>query len=395
MPEMTRFAKTLWLLTRRTAQEYSRDNCSHMAAAISYYVLFSIIPLAIFLVSIFGLVVRDEQLQEDVSSEIVDFLDVEAGTPTFQLASGADADIEARYGRAGLDQITMELASIGTDQNLQDEADRLATQVDAGESVTIAGRVLRSDQIAVRSDNAVIDTIRGVSDVSGALTIVGLVGMAWSASAMFGAVRKSLNIAWNTDVRRPLVQQKLLDLGMVLGLGAMLGLSVAGTAALRTFRELSDDALGPLSTGTGLFWSILPFVLPAIFSFTVFLLLYRFVPNVETHFRDVLPGALLATVLFEALKNGYALYIASFNNFAGAYGALGGILLFLLWTYLSSSILLLGAEFAVEYPRVMRGDYATAPGGQSRPLRYHVVQFVRRLFVRDAEEPGRAERPDR
>ncbi|MGB2694380.1 MAG: YihY/virulence factor BrkB family protein [Dehalococcoidia bacterium] len=393
MPNLTRFAKTLWQLTRRTAQEYSRNNCSHMAAAISYYVLFSIIPLAIFLVSIFGMVVRDEQLQEDVSSEVVDFLDVEAGTPTFQLASGAEADIAAKYGQASVDQVTAELTSIGTPER-QAEADQLATQVDAGESVTIAGRVLRSDQIAVRSDNAVIDTIRGVSDVSGALTIVGLVGMAWSASAMFGAVRKSLNIAWNTEVHRPLVQQKVLDLGMVLGLGAMLGLSVAGTAALRTFRELSDDALGPLSTGTGLFWSVLPFVLPAIFSFTVFLLLYRFVPNVETRFRDVLPGALLATVLFEALKNGYALYIANFNNFAGAYGALGGILLFLLWTYLSSSILLLGAEFAVEYPRVMRGDYATAPGSQSRPLRHHVVQFIRRLFVRDAEESGRAERPD-
>ena len=52
--------KTLWLLIRRTAQEYGADNCSHMAAAISYYVLFSIIPLTIFLVSIFGLVVRDD-----------------------------------------------------------------------------------------------------------------------------------------------------------------------------------------------------------------------------------------------------------------------------------------------------------------------------------------------
>ncbi len=77
--------KTLWLLVKRTVQEYGDDNCSHMAAAISYYVLFSIIPLAIFLISIFGLVVRDEGLQEDVAEEVVDFLNVEAGVPKLEL----------------------------------------------------------------------------------------------------------------------------------------------------------------------------------------------------------------------------------------------------------------------------------------------------------------------
>ena len=76
--------KTLWLLIRRTVQEYGDDNCSHMAAAISYYVLFSIIPLAIFTVSIFGLVVRDADLQQDVADEIVDFLNVEEGVPVFE-----------------------------------------------------------------------------------------------------------------------------------------------------------------------------------------------------------------------------------------------------------------------------------------------------------------------
>ena len=62
--------KTLWLLIRRTVQEYGDDNCSHMAAAISYYVLFSIIPLAIFTVSIFGLVVRDADLHREVCGRI-------------------------------------------------------------------------------------------------------------------------------------------------------------------------------------------------------------------------------------------------------------------------------------------------------------------------------------
>ncbi len=376
--------KTLWLLVRRTAQEYGADNCSHMAAAISYYVLFSIIPLAIFLISIFGFVVRDEALQEDVAEDIVEFLNVESGVPV--LEPNQDA-VEERYGPQGFEEIEQALNNL-TDERKQE----LAAALNEGASVTVAGRTLGTDELSVRPDNVVIDTIRGVSEVSGALTIVGLVGMAWSASAMFGAIRKSLNIAWDTDVHRPVVQQKMIDVGMVLGLGLLLGASVAGTAALRTLQTLSDENLGPLSEGTGFFWSVLPFFLPAVFSFTVFLLMYRYVPNVTTSVRDVWPGALLATVLFEALKNAFAIYIANFSNYAGAYGALGGILLFLLWTYLTSNILLIGAELASEYPRVLRGDYAEeeAEEKEAQPLRETVRRTVHGLFIqrRDPEEPG-------
>jgi membrane protein len=217
--------------------------------------------------------------------------------------------------------------------------------------------------------------------------------MGWAASAMFGAVRKSLNIAWDTDVHRPVVQQKLIDLGMVLGLGVLLTASVAGTAALRTLRSLSDENLGPLSEGTGFFWSVVPFLLPALFTFVVFMLVYRYVPNAPASFRNVWPGALLAAVLFELLKNGFAIYIANFGNYDVAYGALGGILLFLMWTYLTSNILLIGAELASEYPRVLRGDYdeeEARPKGQ-RPLRETAVRAVRGLFHR--HEPDEPEPP--
>ena len=371
--------KTLWLLIRRTMQEYSADNCSHMAAAISYYVLFSIIPLAIFTISIFGLV-AGEKLQEDVAEDVVGFLDVESGVPIFEPDQVA---IEAQYGAQAFGEVNEALGKL-TDA----EKEALQTEFNKEGMVEIAGFALGEDELSVRSDNAVIDTIRGVSRVSGALTIVGLVGMAWSASAMFGAIRKSLNIAWDTDVHRPVVQQKIIDLGMVLGLGALLGVSIGSTAALRTLQTLSDDALGPLSTGTGFFWSVLPFFLPAIISFSVFMLIYRYVPNVRTSVRDVWPGALLAAVLFELLKNAFAIYIANFDSYAGAYGALGGILLFLLWTYLTANILLIGAEVASEYPRVLRGDYdeEEAQPRERRGLEETVRRVVRGVFLHDRDQ---------
>ncbi len=364
---------TLWLLTKRTVQEYGDDNCSHMAAAISYYVLFSIIPLTIFTISIFGLIVRDDDLQQDIAEDIVDFLNVEQGVPLLEPNEGA---IERLYGAEAVGEIQAAIDGFS-----DETTEALGAQIEAGDSITLAGKELTPDEITVRADNIVTDTLEGVANVSGALTVVGLVGMAWAASAMFGAIRKSLNIAWDTDVHRPVVQQKLIDLSLVLGLGILLGASIVGTGALQTLQKLSDDTLGPLSEGSGFFWSVLPLFLPAIFTFFVFIILYHYVPNVPTPFREIWPGAVLATVLFELLKNLFALYIANFNNYAGAYGALGGLLLFLLWTYLTSNILLIGAELAAEYPRVLRGDYDDVESGPSRPLSENVRRAVRNLFL--------------
>jgi YihY family inner membrane protein len=373
----------LWLLTRRVLHEYGDDNCSHMAAAISYYVLFSIIPLAIFSLSVFGFVVRNDELQQDVASEIVDFLNVEEGTPLLRPVNDA---IEAAYGQ---DAPTAVQDAI--DEFNDDEAQQLADLLDAGDTVTISGYELNDSQVQVRANNVVVDTLQGVADVSGPLSIVGLVGMAWAGTAMFGAVRKALNIAFDAESHRPIVQQKLVDLSLVAGLGVLLTASVASTGALRTLRTLSDENLGPLSTGSGFFWSIVPLFLPAVFSFLVFLIIFQYVPNTRTPFRSVWPGAAFATVLFELLKNLFAVYVANFNNYAGAYGALGILLLFLLWLYLASNILLVGAEVASEYPRVMRGDYDNMSTGPPQSIEDTVRRFARGLFLHHKdEEPEKA-----
>jgi len=303
--------KTFILIVKRTFQGYGRHNCSLLAAAISYYVLFSVVPLTIFLASIFGFVMRNENTRQDVVDRIV------AATP---LAPGE-----------------------GT--------------------------------------NLVRDTLEGVSRVSAPLTLLGLAGVAWSASAMFGSVRRSLGVVWGVERERPFVQQKLVDLAMMAGLGVVLLLSVVGTGFLRTLRETSTGWLGPLSANANWFWEAVRYLLPAVFSFALFATLYRFVPRAGVRFRDVWPAALLATVLFEALKNSFAFYVANFNNYNLAYGALGGILLFLLWTYLSVNILLLGAEVAARLADLRAGEYAGAGEGE-RPLREQALAFLKGLFVR-------------
>lgn len=295
---------TLWLLTKRTTQGYGRNNCSQMAAAISYYVLFSVVPLAIVLASVFGFVSRNHDVRSEVVNRVVE-----------QTALGGE-----------------------------------------------------------EGEQFVADTIDGVSRVSAALSIVGLLGMAWSSSAMAGAVRRSLNVVWGVSAQRPLAQQKLLDLAMILGLGLLLGVSIVGTGALQTLRRV-----GPFSDSS-LLWTLPSLALPAAVTFTAFLLMYRYVPTERLNVRTVWPGALLATVLFEAMKNGFAIYVAYFNTYDVVYGSLGAIMLFLLWTYLASSILLLGAELAVEYGSLRRGEYALLTGtGRSFPE--EVRRWVRGLFL--------------
>ncbi len=207
--------KKVWLLVRRTAQRYAADNCSQLAAGIAFYALFSIVPLALFAVSVFGLVVRDKSVQEDISNQIVETFNIKATGFTFDLN---DNIISRLYGQDAPDELRAAI-----DRTTDREKEDLFTMLDDGSDVVIGGRTLPNAAITEHSDNPIIDTVRGVSRVSGALSIVGLVVTAWTASALFASIRRSLNMIWSTDVQRPFVQQKALDLGLVVGFGVLLG----------------------------------------------------------------------------------------------------------------------------------------------------------------------------
>ncbi|TAK57797.1 MAG: YihY/virulence factor BrkB family protein, partial [Dehalococcoidia bacterium] len=131
-------------------------------------------------------------------------------------------------------------------------------------------------------------------------------------------------------------------------------------------------------------WEIPSVLLPAVLTFVTFALLYRIVPAARPRWRDALPGAFVATLLFEALKNGFAFYVANFNNFDVVYGSLAGVLLFLFFTYLSSAILLIGAElartFLAYHSGVLRDELY--PPQPLPPVTTRAFRAVKGLFVR-------------
>lgn len=214
--------------------------------------------------------------------------------------------------------------------------------------------------------NLVFDSIGAVSAQSGALSVVGLVGLLWAASGLFGAIRSALDAMWDVEPRHGFLRQKLVDVLAALGLGLMMVISMGATIAGHLVQTLSLRSGAMLSGPTETAVTVLALLLPALFSFAIFLAIYSQVPNVGHGTRDVWVGALLATVLFELSKHAFALYVSHFNRYQATYGALGGVMLFMLWTYLAANILLLGGVFAAEYEkgrprRVQAGESRRAP----------------------------------
>jgi membrane protein len=313
---MLSFSQLRTLLTQSFG-EFGRDNCSHFAAGISYYAVFAIFPLLIFVAGIAGLVLQDEDAQEELIDAILDSVPLDEGD-----------------GRADVEEAVNDLA--------------------------------------------------GAS--SGLIGLIGLLLTAWSASSFFGAIRRAINVAYDVDVRRPYVRQKLVDLGLLLSVAPFFLVSIGLSAAIAFARDAAADAAGlAWIADRQMAWTTLGMVLSACLSFLAFLVLYWLVPSVTVRPGDAWLGAAVAAVLFELAKAAFSFYLANFGNYDLVFGAIGAVAGFLLWVYFSANILLLGAEIAAEYPRVRRGDYDATEDAPRVPFRKRVRQTIAGLYRRPEE----------
>jgi membrane protein len=207
--------------------------------------------------------------------------------------------------------------------------------------------------------------ILGVKQSAGWLALASLGGLVWSASGIFATMEFALTQIFGTK-QRDMPRQKLMGFVMMLILVVALGITVA-----------ANSASGYLSQYIPFAW-VLSFVIGAAVMVLLLVLLDRFVPNRTFSLREVLPGAVLAGVLIEALSLAFPLYTrfaGSFNSYGAQFG-----LFFLIatWLYLLSELLLLGAVFN----RFRLGQPATkgliaSPGDESHePER--AVDVIRR-----------------
>ncbi|HET8758198.1 MAG TPA: YihY/virulence factor BrkB family protein [Solirubrobacteraceae bacterium] len=208
-----------------------------------------------------------------------------------------------------------------------------------------------------RSD--LLATLREVTSNAGAFSVVGMAGLVFSASGLMGALRHALSRAFDIEEQRPPLLGKLVDIALVLSVGLLAGASVALSVAARLSVEVSAWAS-----------QVAPFVLATV----VFTLLYRFVPARRVRWRQCVPGALLASLGYEAIKRGFAFYLDEFATYGAVYGSIAAVIAFMFFVFLAASAFIAGAELAAAWPRV---DGAPDPGGDDRSPRERLRALVR------------------
>ena len=186
---------------------------------------------------------------------------------------------------------------------------------------------------------------------AGVLFVVGLVGALWSASAYVGAFSRAANAIYEVAEGRPFWKLRPLQIGVTL---LMVLLGAASAIAVVVTGGLADQVgklLGIGHTAVQV-WDIAKWpVLVVLVSFMI-AVLYWGAPNVrQPSFRWIGPGSILAVVIWIAASAAFALYVANFANYNKTYGSLGGVIVFLVWLWISNVAVLLGAEFDAELTR--------------------------------------------
>ncbi|MGH2358850.1 MAG: YihY/virulence factor BrkB family protein, partial [Candidatus Limnocylindria bacterium] len=151
--------------------------------------------------------------------------------------------------------------------------------------------------------------------------------------------------AFEAAPRRGVLADRLLGVFLMAVTGALALASLVIGIATAVVQRAAEDVLGR-TPGGGWVVSVLGFVLPLVLIFVAFWVIYRVVPNRQVTFREVLPGAVVATALWTLLRIGFTYYATNIARYDSAFGPISTGITLLVFLYFASVIVLLGAEFA-------------------------------------------------
>ncbi|WP_169735063.1 YihY/virulence factor BrkB family protein [Amycolatopsis lexingtonensis] len=196
-----------------------------------------------------------------------------------------------------------------------------------------------------------IKELTGSRGLAGPLAIIGLLGALWSASGYIGAFMRASNAIYGMPEGRPVWKVVPIRVLLTVGIVVLLALCALGVVATGTVARRLGDLIGLGSTGV-LVWEIAKWPVIAVLVSLAFALLYWVGPNVrQPGFKWLTPGGLLAVLLWVAASAGFALYVANFGSYNKTYGSLAGVIVFLVWLWISNLAVLLGAELDAELAR--------------------------------------------
>ncbi|WP_298786890.1 YihY/virulence factor BrkB family protein [uncultured Marinococcus sp.] len=227
--------------------------------------------------------------------------------------------------------------------------------IDSQAVVTLVQNTAPSGMTSVLEENilSIVETPRG------GLFTIGLIGALWSASNGINAFINASNTAYDIEETRSFIKVRgisiALTLGMIIALAAALILPIFGNLIIDFINSVVS-----LPPQTELLFQILRWVVALTIMSAVLLVLYRFAPNKTLKWKEILPGAVTAAVLWQLISLAFSFYVSNFGNYSATYGSLGGIIILMLWFFLTGMILMIGAELNVIYHR-RRGKSSTTP----------------------------------
>jgi len=278
-----RLSSRSWLGTfKRTAKEFSDDNLSDWAAALTYYAVLALFPGLIVLVALLGIAGQYPQTTNSV----------------FQILHQAGAS--------------------------QQTIDTIRTPLEG----------------VVRNKGG-----------AGALLGVGLLGALWSASGYLGAFMRASNAIYEVREGRPFWKLRPLQVAVTAVMSLCIALLLVGIVVSGSLAGAISRQIGLGSTGQTV-WSIAKWPVMAVIAMLLIAFLYYLAPNVkQPRFRWVSPGGLVAVTIWALATVGFFLYVKNFGSYNKTYGTLAGVIIFLVWLWISNIAILLGAEFNAELER--------------------------------------------
>jgi len=267
-------------VARRAFGEFTRDQCTDVAASLTYFAVLALFPAVIALTSILGVVGR-----------------------------GTDA----------VDEVLGILGDLG-----------------AGGIVDTVGPTLRD---------------LSSSQAAGFGLVLGLAGALWSASGYVGGFGRAMNRIYEVGEGRPVYKLRPAMLGLTALLVVMVAAVLLGLIVSGPVTTSIGNALG-VGSAAQLVWGIAKWPVMLVLVVVIVALLYYATPNVrQPKFRWVSVGAVVAIVVWVFASAAFGFYVSGFSSYDKTYGALGGVIAFLLWLWITNLALLFGAEIDSELER--------------------------------------------
>jgi membrane protein len=199
-----------------------------------------------------------------------------------------------------------------------------------------------------------IQNLQQSKGAAGVLFVVGIALALWSASGYVGAFMRASNAIYEIEEGRPFWLKRPIQLAVTVVLVLLIAVSAVAVVLTGGLAAEVGKVLGIGSTAVTVWdiakWPVLLLVVSLMFS-----ILYWASPNVRhAGFRWLTPGGVVAVLLWIIASVAFAFYVANFSHYNKTYGSLGGVIVFLIWLWISNVVLLFGAEMNAELERGRR-----------------------------------------